>query len=164
VGEVGEIWIRSGGVMKGYWNRPDETAAVITPDGWLRSGDAAYRDEDGYVYIHDRVKDMIVSGGENVYPAEVENALQSHDAVAEVAVIGVPDDRWGETVKALVVCMAGTSPSEGELIDFTRERLAHYKCPTSVEFVSELPRDASGKLLKRELRERYWAGQSRRVN
>lgn len=161
---VGEIWIRSRGVMKGYWNQPDETAASITPDGWLRSGDAAYRDADGYVYMYDRVKDMIVSGGENVYPAEVENALHDHPAVADVAVIGVPHERWGETVKAIVVLAAGAPVTEGELIVFARERLAHYKCPTSVDFTSELPRNASGKVLKRDLREPYWAGHDRRVH
>jgi long-chain acyl-CoA synthetase len=163
-GEVGEIWVRSGGVMAGYWNQPDATAEVIDAEGWLRTGDAAYRDEDGYLFIYDRVKDMIVSGGENVFPAEVENALHSHPAVGDVAVIGVPHERWGETIKAVVVPAPGASVDEADLIAFARERLAHYKCPTSVDVVEALPRNATGKILKRELREPYWEGHRRRVN
>ena len=135
VGEVGEIWVRSGQNTPGYWHRPEETAATLTPDGWLRTGDAAYSDAEGYLYLHDRIKDMIISGGENVYPAEVENALASHPAVADVAVIGVPSPRWGETVKALVVPVPGTRPSAEELIAHARARIARYKCPTSVDFV-----------------------------
>ena len=156
VGEVGEIWIRSGMNMVGYWGKPADTAATLRPDNWLRTGDAAYCDEDGYFYIHDRFKDMIVSGGENIYPTEIENVLYEHSAVAETAVIGVPHSRWGETPKAIVVTGAGKQASERELIDFLRERLAHYKCPTSVEFVDALPRSASGKILKRELRLLEW--------
>ncbi|MEY2957789.1 MAG: hypothetical protein RLZZ01_357, partial [Actinomycetota bacterium] len=161
--EVGEIWIRSSQVMAGYWNRPDETAKAITPEGWFRSGDAGYLDTDGYLYIHDRVKDMVVSGGENIYPAEVENALMRHPAVADVAVIGVPHDRWGETVKAVVV---RTDPAldENDLITFAKEHLASYKCPTSVDWVEALPRNPSGKVLKTELRAPYWEGTARRVN
>lgn len=155
-GEVGEIRIRSGTNMLGYWRKPAETAATLTYDGWLCTGDAAYRDADGYVYIHDRYKDMIVSGGENIYPTEIENVLSNHAAVAEVAVIGVPHPRWGETPKAFVVARAGTQSSEGELIAFTRSRLAHYKCPTSIAFVASLPRNASGKILKREMRDENW--------
>ncbi len=162
--QVGEICTRSTGVMKGYWGRPADTAKTIDDDGWLRTGDAGYLDEDGYVYIHDRVKDMIVSGGENVYPAEVESALFGHPAIADVAVIGVPDDKWGEAVKAVVVLKPDTRPSEQEIIDFARTRIAGYKIPRSVDFVEHLPRNATGKLLKRELREPYWAGRSRRVN
>jgi len=162
-GQVGEIIVRSPQVMKGYWNLPDATAQAIR-DGWFYTGDAGYFDEDGYLYIHDRVKDMIVSGGENVYPAEVESALFGHPAVADVAVIGVPDDRWGEAVKAIVVPKPGTNPTAEELIAFARERIAGYKVPKSVDFVSELPRNPSGKILKRELREPYWAGRERRVN
>jgi len=164
VGEVGEIWIRSKQVMRGYWNMPEETAKSITPDGWFKSGDAGYVDAEGYVYIHDRVKDMIVSGGENVYPAEVENVLMAHPGVADVAVIGVPDERWGETAKAIVVRAPGVEVSEHELIDFSRERLARFKCPTSVEWIDVLPRNPSGKVLKKDLREPYWAGRTRKVN
>ena len=163
-GAVGEIWIRSPQVMLGYWNMPDETAKAITPDGWFRSGDAGYLDADGYLYIHDRVKDMIVSGGENVYPAEVENVLMSHPAIADVAVIGVPDEKWGETPKAIVVRKTGVEVSEQEIIDFARERLAKFKCPTSVTWTDVLPRNPSGKILKKDLREPYWEGRERRVN
>ena len=163
-GEVGEIWIRSKQVMKGYWNMPEETEKSITPDGWFKSGDAGYLDADGYLFIHDRVKDMIVSGGENVYPAEVENVLMAHPAVADVAVIGVPDDRWGETAKAMVVRAADVEVTEQELIDYSRERLARFKCPTSVEWIDVLPRNPSGKVLKKDLREPYWVGRDRKVN
>lgn len=156
-GAVGEIWVKSGLVTKGYWNNPAATAEAITPDGWLRTGDAAYQDEAGNVYIVDRFKDMIVSGGENVYPAEVENVLYGHPAIVEVAVIGVPSKRWGETVKAIVVLRCGQQLLASELIKFARTRLGKYKCPTSVEFVDSLPRNASGKVLKRELRQEYGA-------
>jgi long-chain acyl-CoA synthetase len=161
--EVGEIWIRSGQVMVGYWHMPEETAKSITEDGWFRSGDAGYLDEDGYLFIHDRVKDMIVSGGENVYPAEVENVLMGHPAIADVAVIGVPHEKWGETAKAVVVRTPGAEVSEQEIIDYARERLARFKCPTSVDWVDALPRNPSGKILKKDLREPYWAGRDRRV-
>lgn len=154
-GSVGEIWVRSGMVMKGYWNKPDATAEAVMPGGWFRTGDAAYLDEDGYIYLYDRFKDMIISGGENIYPAEVENALYAHPAVLEAAVIGVPHERWVETPKAIVVLRPGQTVDAQALIEFTRERLARYKCPTSVEFVASLPRNASGKLLKRELRRLY---------
>lgn len=154
-GTVGEIWVRSPMVTPGYWNRPADTAAAITADGWLKTGDAAEQDADGYVYIRDRYKDMIVSGAENVFPAEVENVLGKHPAVAEIAVIGVAHERWGETVKAVVVPAPGATPTPAELISFARERLAHYKCPTSVEFVTALPKSAAGKILKRELRATY---------
>jgi long-chain acyl-CoA synthetase len=163
-GEVGEIWIRGQQVMKGYWNMPDETAKSINGDGWFRSGDAGYVDADGYVYIHDRVKDMIVSGGENVYPAEVENVLMSHPAIADVAVIGVPHDRWGETAKAMVVKKAGAEVTEQEIIDYARERLAKFKCPTSVDWLEVLPRNPTGKILKKDLRAPYWEGRTRNVN
>jgi long-chain acyl-CoA synthetase len=162
-GEVGELWVRSVQVMKGYWKKPEDTARAITPDGWFKTGDAGYW-RDGYLYLHDRVKDMIVSGGENVYPAEVENALMAHPAVADVAVIGVPDERWGEAVKAIVVPSPGNQPTPEELIAFTRERLAGFKCPKSIDFAEALPRNPSGKILKRELRDPYWAGRERRIN
>ena len=164
VNEVGEIWVRTVQNMKGYWNLPEETAKTILEDGWLRSGDAGYLDAEGFLYIHDRVKDMIVSGGENIYPAEIENVLMAHPAVADAAVIGVPSDRWGESPKALVVRAPGTDPSEQELIDFCRERLARFKCPTSVDWVEALPRNPSGKILKKDLRAPYWEGRDRNVN
>jgi long-chain acyl-CoA synthetase len=162
-GEVGEIWIKSPMVMKGYWKMPEATAEVMRPGGWFRSGDAGYLDRDGYLYIYDRVKDMIVSGGENVYPAEVENVLMSHPAVADVAVIGVPHEKWGETPRAMVVRAPGTEVTEQELIDFTRQRLATFKCPTSVEWLEALPRNPSGKVLKKDLRAPFWAGRDRMV-
>jgi len=162
-GTVGELWTRSPQNMLGYWNNRDATAATITPDGWLKTGDAGYVDDEGYIYLHDRVKDMIVSGGENVSPAEVENVLMTHPTVGDVAVIGVPDERWGEAVKAVVVPAAGTSPTESELIAYARERLAGFKLPKSVDFAEVLPRTPSGKLLKRTLREPYWEGVGRRI-
>jgi long-chain acyl-CoA synthetase len=154
-GQVGEIWLKSLMVMKGYWGKPDATAEAIVNGGWLRTGDAAYQDAQGYVYLFDRFKDMIISGGENIYPAEVENALNAHPAVLEVGVIGVPHERWGETPMAIVVLRPGQHPEPTDLIAFTRERLAHYKCPTKLIFSDTLPRNASGKLLKRELRRQY---------
>jgi long-chain acyl-CoA synthetase len=153
--QVGEVWLRAPNVMAGYFNRPAETAAALTADGWLRTGDGGYLDDAGYVFLTDRIKDMIVTGGENVFPVEVEEALAQHPTVDDVAVIGVPDDRWGETVKALVVLRTGAVASADELTAFARERLAGYKLPRSVDFVSELPRTPSGKVLKRELRERF---------
>jgi long-chain acyl-CoA synthetase len=153
--EVGEVSLRAPNVMAGYFNRPAETAAALPGDGWLRTGDGGYLDDEGYLFLTDRIKDMIVSGGENVYPVEVEEALSQHPAVLEAAVIGVPDERWGETVKALVVLRPGSAATAEELIAFARERLAGYKLPRSVDFVEELPRTPSGKVLKRELRERY---------
>jgi acyl-CoA synthetase (AMP-forming)/AMP-acid ligase II len=161
---VGEIATRSAKNMKGYWNMPEATAATIDKDGWLRTGDAGYLDEDGYLYIHDRVKDMIISGGENVYPAEVENALYSHPLVADVAVIGVPDQKWGEAVKACVVLKEGAQVSEADIIAHARHHIAGYKCPKSVDFIAALPRNPSGKILRRELRAPYWAGRDRAVN
>jgi long-chain acyl-CoA synthetase len=163
VGQVGEVWTRSVNNMLGYWGKPEETAATLRPDGWLRTGDAGYLDGEGYLFLHDRMKDMIVSGGENIYPAEVENALMSHPAVADAAVIGVPSERWGETVKAIVVAAPGASPTPEELIEHCRDRVARYKCPTSVDFADALPRNPSGKILKRELREPYWEGRSRQI-
>jgi acyl-CoA synthetase (AMP-forming)/AMP-acid ligase II len=150
--EVGEVWLRAPNVTPGYFNRPDETAAALTSDGWLRTGDGGYVDDDGYLFLTDRIKDMIVSGGENVYPVEVEEALAQHPDVLEVAVIGVPDDRWGEAVKALIVPRDGSSPAPEELRAFARERLAGYKLPRLFDFVPSLPRTPTGKVLKRELR------------
>ncbi len=163
VGEVGEIILRSPQNMKGYWNLPDATARAIRGE-WLYTGDAGYFDEDGYLHIHDRIKDLIISGGENIYPAEVESAIFSHPAVADVAVIGVPDDKWGEAVKAIVVKKAGAEVTDEAIIEFTRERIAHYKCPKTVDFIAALPRNPSGKILKRELRAPYWEGRERQVN
>lgn len=161
-GEVGEIIMRAKSNMKGYWAKPEATADAVR-DGWFYSGDAGFLDDEGYVFIHDRVKDMIVSGGENVYPAEVENALYAHPQIADVAVIGVPDEKWGEAVKACVVPEAGATLDPEEIIAFARERIAGYKLPKSVDFVEALPRNPSGKILRRELRDPYWEGQDRRV-
>ena len=161
-GEVGEVWIRSAQNMKGYWSNSKATDEAFV-GGWIRSGDAGYL-RDGYLFLHDRIKDMIVSGGENIYPAEVENALMQHPAVADGAVIGVPDDQWGEAVKACVVLKPGAVASEKEIVDFMRGRIAHFKCPKSVDFMDAIPRNPTGKILKRLLREPYWAGKTRRVN
>jgi long-chain acyl-CoA synthetase len=135
----------------------------LAPDGWLRTGDAGYVDADGYVFLRDRIKDMIVSGGENIYPIEVENVLLIHPGVAEAAVIGVPDDKWGEAVQAVVVSAPGAMLSEADLIGFARARLAGFKLPKSVDFVTALPRTTSGKVLKRELRDPYWAGIGKQI-
>ena len=161
-GEVGEIAVKSVSVMKGYHNNPEATAKAIR-DGWYLTGDAGWMDEDGYLTIQDRVKDMIVSGAENIYPAEVENALAAHPAVRDSAVIGVPDAKWGEAVKAIVVLKEGASATAEDLIAHCRRHIAGYKCPKSVDFVSELPRNPSGKILKKELRKPYWEGRERQV-
>jgi acyl-CoA synthetase (AMP-forming)/AMP-acid ligase II len=154
-GNWGEVWLRAPNVMAGYWGRPEETAAALTPDGWLRTGDGGFVDQEGYLFLTDRIKDMIVSGGENVYPVEVEEVLAQHAAVADVAVIGTPHERWGETVTALIVARPGSTASAEDVVVFARERLAGYKLPRLVEFVDKLPRTPSGKVLKRELRDRY---------
>ncbi len=161
-GDVGEVVIRTPTLMAGYYKNPEATENVVK-DGWYHSGDAGYLDEEGYLYIVDRLKDMIVSGGENIYCAEVESALAEHDAVAEAAVIGVPSEKWGEEVKALVRLEPGKDVSEVDLITFTRELLAGYKVPKSIEFREELPRNPSGKLLKNVMREPYWKDQERQV-
>ena len=163
-GEVGEVATRSYANMAGYWKLDEATASTIGSDGWLRTGDAGYMDEDGYLFIHDRVKDMIISGGENVYPAEVESAVYGHPAVAEVAVIGVPDEKWGEAVKAVVVPKPGMTIDPDEIIAFARSRIAAFKAPKSIDVIAALPRNASGKILRRELRAPYWAGKTRQVN
>ena len=161
--QVGEIAVRSPQIMHGYWKLPDATRRAIQGD-WFFTGDAGYLDDKGYLYIYDRVKDMIVSGGENIYPAEVESALFGHPAVADVAVIGVPDERWGEAVKAVVVKKADADVTAGELITWARERIAGYKLPKSVDFIEALPRNPTGKILKRELRKPYWGNKERQIN
>ena len=160
-GEVGEICVAGPQVMKSYWRNEEATNDSFI-DGWFRTGDAGYLN-DGYLYIHDRVKDMVISGGENIYPAEIENVLMRHPLVADCAVIGVPSDRWGETVKAIVT-RTDESLSEQALIEHCRKSLAGYKCPTSVDWMSEIPRNPSGKILKVELRKPYWQGKSRQVS
>lgn len=161
-GTIGEVVVRGPQVMRGYWKRPDATAEALR-GGWMHTGDAGTIDAEGFLFIQDRVKDMIVTGGENVYPREIEELLYQHAAVAEAAVIGVPDATWGEAIKAIVVLRAGKSATAEELMAGLKGKLADYKHPRSVDFVAALPRNPSGKVLKRELREPYWAGQSRRV-
>ena len=161
-GSIGELLIRGPQVMKGYWNLPQETAEALR-GGWMHTGDAGTMDDEGYVYIQDRVKDMILSGGENVYPRTVEEALFKHPAIADAAVIGVPDEQWGETVNAVVVLKDGQSATAEEIIEFCRSHLGGFELPRSVDTIPALPRNASGKVLKRELREPYWEGQVRRV-
>lgn len=164
VGESGEVCARSGNFMREYWNQPDATAEVFH-GGWYHSGDAGYIDENGYLFLVDRVKDMIVTGGENVYSTEVENAISSHPAVAQVAVIGIPHDVWGEAVHAIVVLKEGASATESELIDHARDAIAGYKLPKSVSFRSEpLPLSGAMKVLKKDLRAPYWEGKGRSVN
>ena len=162
-GEIGEIELRGPIIMAGYWNRPEATAETIRPDGWLRTGDAGFMDEDGFFFVHDRVKDMIVSGGENVYPAEVENAILGCPGVADAAVIGVPDERWGEAVKAIIVAAPGPRPDPADIIAWARQRIAGFKAPKTIDFIDALPRNPSGKVLRRELRAPYWAGRERKV-
>ncbi|MGE5701797.1 MAG: long-chain-fatty-acid--CoA ligase [Clostridia bacterium] len=162
-GEVGEIVARGPNVMLGYWNRPEETAAALA-GGWLRTGDLATVDDENFFFLVDRKKDMIVTGGENVYSVEVENVVYTHPAILEAAVVGVPDERWGEAVKVIVVLKKDATLEEEELIEHCRRFLANYKVPKSVDIVSELPKSGAGKILKRNLRDRYWEGKSRRVN
>ena len=163
-GEIGEICVLSDTRMNGYWNLPEASADTTNAEGWLRSGDAGYLDNDGYLYVQDRVKDMIVSGGENIYPAEVESAIYGHPAVAEVAVIAVPDAKWGEAVKAIVVLKPDSEPDIESILAFTRTRIGAFKIPKSIDFVSSLPKNATGKVLKRELRKPYWEKRDRQVN
>ena len=161
-GEVGEIIVRSKQVMVEYWHKPDETRETLS-NGWLHTGDMGYYDDEGYIYIADRKKDMIISGGENIYPREVEEVLYRHPAVLEAAVIGVPDPYWVERVHAVVTTKKGASTTAEELIAFCKKNLAGYKAPKSVEFVDSLPKNPAGKILKRELREKYWKGTQRRI-
>jgi long-chain acyl-CoA synthetase len=163
VGEVGEIIARSDRIMKGYWKMPKETAETIK-DGWLHTGDLGRMDEDGYIYIVDRRKDMIISGGENIYSREVEEVLYTHPAVQEAAVVGIPDEKWGESVKAVIVLRKGMTATEDEIINYCKERLASYKKPKSVEFWDRLPMTGSGKIMKNEIRDRYWKGYEKKVH
>ncbi|SEB22709.1 MULTISPECIES: long-chain-fatty-acid--CoA ligase [unclassified Mycobacterium] len=161
-GEQGELWFRTPTLMKEYLNRPDATAEAITADGWFRTGDIGRVDADGYIFVEDRLKDMIISGGENIYSIEVERVLAEHPAVSEVAIIGVPDEKWGESVKAVVTLEgSGDGVSDADLIAFARERLAAYKCPKTIDFVDDMPRNPTGKILKKELRKPYWDGRDR---
>lgn len=160
VGEVGEIIVRSESMMTGYWRLPEETAKTLK-DGWLYTGDYGRIDDHKYLFIVDRKHDMIISGGKNIYPREIEELLYRHEAVLEAAVIGVPDDYWGESVKALLVLKEGTKATEEEMIDFCKQHLASYKKPRSVAFVQELPKSPTGKILKRVIREDYWKGKDR---
>ncbi|WP_019144546.1 long-chain-fatty-acid--CoA ligase [Aeromicrobium massiliense] len=162
-GTAGELWWRTEQSTPGYLGRPEATAELFADDGWLRSGDVGRVDDGGFVFIEDRIKDMIITGGENVYSPEVERVLAEHPDVLELAVIGVPDDRWGEAVKAVVVLKEGSTTTADDLRGFARERLAHYKVPSSFDVLGELPRNPSGKILKRELRKPYWSQASRQV-
>ena len=163
-GDIGEVCIKSPSNTAGYWKLPEATASTIDEDGWVHTGDAAIMDEDGFVYIQDRIKDMIISGGENVYPAQVESAIYGHPAIAEVAVIGIPSEKWGEEVKACVVAKPGMEIDANDVIAYTREQLAAFKVPKSIDVIPELPRNASGKILRRQLRDPYWKGQERQVS
>ncbi|HEX6523676.1 MAG TPA: AMP-binding protein [Streptosporangiaceae bacterium] len=162
-GTIGEIWVRTAQAMRGYLNQSQATTDTITDDGWLRTGDIGRTDAAGFVYILDRLKDMIITGGENVYGPEVESVLCACPGVADGVIIGVPDERWGETVKAVVVAAPGAQLSADQVITFCRDRLAHYQCPSSVDIVDDLPRSGTGKVLKRALREPYWTDRDRAI-
>ncbi len=161
-GTIGEVAIRGPQLMRGYWNRPEASEESLR-GGWMHTGDAGILDDEGYLFIQDRVKDMIVSGGENVYPREIEEVLFQHPGVADAAVIGIPDERWGEAVKAIVVRQEGHDVSGDDILDFCRGKLGGYKQPRSVDFIDALPRNPTGKVLKKDLREPYWKGHDRRV-
>jgi acyl-CoA synthetase (AMP-forming)/AMP-acid ligase II len=161
-GEVGEIWVKSDSNLQTYFNLPQETAANLT-DGWVHTGDAGVMDEEGYIFLKDRMKDMVVSGGENIYPVEVENAIASHPAVLDVAIIGVPDDKFGEALLAFVVVRDGETLALEEMIEFCRDKVAGYKIPRQLQLTPELPRNPSGKILKKELRKPFWEGVGRNI-
>ena len=161
-GELGEVVTRSDVMMKGYWKNPEASAQALR-DGWLHTGDVGYFDDDGYLFLMDRSKDMIISGGENIYPREIEEIIIQHPAIREVAVIGIPDEQWGESVKAIVVLVPGQHVDEDELIAFCQNHIASYKKPKSVDFVTELPKNNYGKIVKRELREPYWKREQREI-
>jgi acyl-CoA synthetase (AMP-forming)/AMP-acid ligase II len=161
---IGEICVRGPDVFAGYWRAPELSQEAIDAQGWLRTGDLARIDSEGYIYIVDRRKAMLVSGGFNIYPSEIEATLAQHPAVYEVCVVGVPDDHWGEVVKAVVVLRQGQQASEEEIIAFCKDRLADFKKPRSVDFVAELPKNSNGKLSRKDVRERYWQGRDRKVN
>jgi long-chain acyl-CoA synthetase len=161
-GDIGEITVKGANVMKGYWNQPELTKEALK-GGWLYTGDMGRMDRLRYLYVVDRKKDMIISGGENIYAKEVEDVLVTHPAVAQAVVIGVPDDKWGESVKALIVKRKGGDATEEEIINFCKDRLSSFKKPKSVEFVEDFPKSTAGKILKRELREKYWAGKERKI-
>jgi acyl-CoA synthetase (AMP-forming)/AMP-acid ligase II len=163
VGEVGEIAARGPGLMQGYWRREEETAKNMLPDGWFRTGDGAYIDEYGFIYVVDRMKDMIISGGENIFSAEVENALSQHPDIAANAVIGIPSDQWGESVHAVIIAKEGAQISASEVITFCKQHIAGFKCPHSIEVVATLPLSGAGKVLKTELRKAYWNRQTKAV-
>lgn len=160
---IGEIVIRGADVFQGYWNAPELTREVLV-DGWLHTGDLARTDRDGFIYLVDRKHDMIISGGFNVYPTEVEAALYRHEGVLEACVVGVPDDKWGEAVKAVVVLRAGRDAQANDLVAHCRAQLADYKLPRSIDFVAELPKNANGKIARKLVREQFWRGVARRVN
>jgi acyl-CoA synthetase (AMP-forming)/AMP-acid ligase II len=162
IGEIGEIWVKCETNMQSYYNLPEATAANLT-DGWIHTGDAGYLDEEGYLYLKDRMKDMVVSGGENIYPVEVENALAMHASVTDVAVIGVPDDKFGEALLAFVVLQPGAALSVDEMVEFCRDKIAGYKIPRKLEIIDELPRNPSGKILKKILRAPYWEAAGRHI-
>jgi acyl-CoA synthetase (AMP-forming)/AMP-acid ligase II len=161
--KVGEICVRGQHVMKGYWRMPEETEEALK-NGWFHTGDLGKRDEGGYIYVVDRKKDMIISGAENIYSAEIERVLTSHPAVSEAAVIGVPDEKWGEAVKAVVILKEGAEATEEEIIEYCKQNMASYKKPKSIDFVKEFPRNEIGKVLKRELRKLYWKGYEKGVH
>ena len=163
-GETGEIWVRTEQRMAGYFGKPEATADAITEDGWVRSGDLGRADDGGFVFIVDRLKDMIITGGENVYSPEVERVIAEFPDVAEVAVVGVPDERWGEAVMAFVAPYPDATVDVDKLQAYCRENLAHFKCPRSIEVLPLLPRNGTGKILKRDLRAPYWAGHDRNVS
>jgi len=162
-GQIGEIVVQSDQVMKGYWKKPEATAETLR-GGWLHTRDMGYMDEDGYIYLVDRKDDMIVSGGFNIYPKEVEDVLYSHPAVLEAAVFGVPDEKWGEAVKAAVSLRQGMSATEEEIIEHCKKHLASYKKPKSVDFMKDLPKSLYGKILRRNLKEPYWQGRERMIS